>query len=545
MNAMSFLQRTVLKIFCGVMAFIMLALLAMSLIFSGAHIAPNLFGTGVFIVKNDAFSLVGRGYALFSKSVPPTDITPGNLVVFRLPGVTAAGQSPVSADLLGEVQDVSSEGGAYTFEIKDENGTRMYITEANLVGKAMSFSAFLGFVISFAVSPAGVTLIAVIPCAIVLALEGTKIFTARQERTERLRPVVRTSNTERDKRVSNKPDVTYKASERKSDARDTVSPPEEPDKYSADSEFELEPDAALPAEPRLDGFSENYYDNALPPKNAGVVAKYVKNTAGGGGAAVRPPKNFSSFEDLNPSERRRRLLSQQRLNEVLAQTRRPNKPRRDNTLDTLKLSELANAREQLLERARMTDVRKEAARGNIDDRAGVSDYKELIAERERRYASARDRTHTDYLDSTSRAAARDVRQEMTDTGRLPALPRAGQDNAVSAVSAAAGAARPAYEWERGETPNRQSGRFERDSDRQSGSDRQYRGVRPPVQLFSADGTAPARDLPPDRASEYEPRVTSPLSGVRRTPVSKAVLAQTSVIPNLDDMLMDEEEAVYR
>lgn len=155
------------KIVCGLLAVVALFLLGISLIFAISGGAPNVFGYNIYLVETDAFQLLHKGTAVFVKQEHMAEIVPGNIVIF---------DDGVNGPQLGEVQTNELSDGVYSFIALNEANTAVYLTQSQIVGKAMSYSDFLGAIIGFAVSPFGVFCLAVIPCLIVIGLEVYKAF---------------------------------------------------------------------------------------------------------------------------------------------------------------------------------------------------------------------------------------------------------------------------------------------------------------------------------------------------------------------------------
>ena len=136
-------------------------LLAAALLFRGGS-APALFGHYVFLAETDAFSAVKKGSALIVDSVELTEIAPGNIIIFT---------DEQGNDRIGEVQSVASDDEIYTFTVRTDANSSLTVGQSHMVGKGIYYSEFIGAVVSFATSPAGVCLIAILPCAAFVIFE--------------------------------------------------------------------------------------------------------------------------------------------------------------------------------------------------------------------------------------------------------------------------------------------------------------------------------------------------------------------------------------
>lgn len=124
--------------------------------------APQIFSHRIYLVETDAFSLIEKGSALVVSQVPDEEIAAGNIIIFE-----DSSEKP----LVAEVQESILDNGVYTYRIKNDVGSEMIIGSSHVLGKGMYYSEFLGGFISFALSPAGVCCMAVMPCAAFIVLE--------------------------------------------------------------------------------------------------------------------------------------------------------------------------------------------------------------------------------------------------------------------------------------------------------------------------------------------------------------------------------------
>ena len=144
-------------------------LLAAALLFRGGS-APALFGHYVFLAETDAFSAVKKGSALIVDPVELQEIAPGNIIIFT---------DEEGSDRIGEVQSNSSDDGVYTFTVRTDIESKITVGQSHIVGKGIYYSEFLGAIVSFATSPAGVCLIAILPCAAFVIFEIVGIVKRR------------------------------------------------------------------------------------------------------------------------------------------------------------------------------------------------------------------------------------------------------------------------------------------------------------------------------------------------------------------------------
>ncbi len=136
-------------------------LLAASVIFSG-DTAPKFFSRRIYLVETDAFSLVKNGSALITEQEDAENIAPGNIIIFS---------DDEEEIRIGEVREAKLDDGVYTFKVKNDLDEEMTIGQSRIMGKGIYYSDIIGALVSFAMSPAGVCLIAVLPCAAFIVLE--------------------------------------------------------------------------------------------------------------------------------------------------------------------------------------------------------------------------------------------------------------------------------------------------------------------------------------------------------------------------------------
>ncbi len=153
-----------LSIICGIFLITAVFFGVVAVIYTVGGGTPNVFGTIVYLVKTEAFDLT-EGTALLAEQVPYSEIQPGNIVIFSLENDRPA---------LAEIQTGERFDGVYSFTALTENGDLISLSQSQIAAKGMSYSKFWGTLITFAVSPLGVLLIAVVPCLIIIIMELVK-----------------------------------------------------------------------------------------------------------------------------------------------------------------------------------------------------------------------------------------------------------------------------------------------------------------------------------------------------------------------------------
>lgn len=155
----------ILRIICSLMLIVTIFLGIIAAFYSLGDGVPNIFGSNIYLVKTDAFDLLHNGTALVARQVHPSEIQPGNIVIFNIENNMPA---------LGEIRSAERSDGVYSFTAATENNKLIVLSQSQIVAKGVSFSDFWGAVISFAVSPIGMLLIAVLPCLVVIIVELSK-----------------------------------------------------------------------------------------------------------------------------------------------------------------------------------------------------------------------------------------------------------------------------------------------------------------------------------------------------------------------------------
>lgn len=165
------IKQIILRVICGIFLITTLFLGVVAACYSISGGTPNIFGTYIYLVKTDAFDLLENGTALVAQGVPerihPSEIQPWNIVVFTLENGEPA---------LAEIRSGGLSDGVYSFEAATENGTLITLSQSQIVAMGTSYSDIWGKIISFATSPLGVLLVAVVPCLVIIIIELSKFI---------------------------------------------------------------------------------------------------------------------------------------------------------------------------------------------------------------------------------------------------------------------------------------------------------------------------------------------------------------------------------
>lgn len=161
------IKQIILRVVCGIFLIAAIFLGAVAACYSVSGGTPSLFGTYVYLVETEAFDLLENGTALVAQEVHASEIQAGNIVIFDLEN---------GAPALGEVQSGVLADGVYSFEVATENGAVITLSQSQIVAKGMSYSNAWGKILSFASSPLGVLLIAVVPCLVIIIIEMSKFI---------------------------------------------------------------------------------------------------------------------------------------------------------------------------------------------------------------------------------------------------------------------------------------------------------------------------------------------------------------------------------
>lgn len=124
-------------------------ILITTLIFGGGGSAPSVMGHNIFIVETDDFPLFRKGSAVITEKPSAEELKEKNVIIFNNENGTP---------MIGEIS--STDGGITVLA----NGDPRTVSYEDIVGKAVYYSEPIGAIVSFAVSPAGVCTIAILPC---------------------------------------------------------------------------------------------------------------------------------------------------------------------------------------------------------------------------------------------------------------------------------------------------------------------------------------------------------------------------------------------
>lgn len=143
-----------------VLLFVLCAfMIIVSLMFGSSGIV-SAFGYNMFLCERSDFEGLSSGAAVIVEQCEPYDLDEGNLILYTVSDGEESEEHPVLAYL----EAISMSDGVYTLTVSDADGNESSINERVLVGKAGWSSDILGRLISFATSPWGVCVMAVLPC---------------------------------------------------------------------------------------------------------------------------------------------------------------------------------------------------------------------------------------------------------------------------------------------------------------------------------------------------------------------------------------------
>ncbi len=160
-------RQIILRVICGIFLIAAIFFGVVAAIHSVSGGTPNIFGTYVYLVKTDAFDLLENGTALVAKEVHASEIQPWNIVIFELENGEPA---------LAEIRSGQLYDGVYSFEAATENGAIITLSQSQIVAMGTSYSNIWGKILSFASSPLGVLLVAVVPCLVIIIIELSKFI---------------------------------------------------------------------------------------------------------------------------------------------------------------------------------------------------------------------------------------------------------------------------------------------------------------------------------------------------------------------------------
>lgn len=133
--------------------------------------APNIFGYNIYIVKDHDFYQLKNGTAALAQTVWPDEVYSGEIIIYRM------GEG--NAVKLGVVREATLKEAVMSYEIENELGDSLTLSQGQLVAKVTHFSDFLGGFIRFATSPFGVMAIALLPCLALIIFELVRFIICR------------------------------------------------------------------------------------------------------------------------------------------------------------------------------------------------------------------------------------------------------------------------------------------------------------------------------------------------------------------------------
>ncbi len=124
-------------------------ILITTLVFGGGGSDTSVFGHNIILVDTDEFPLFKKGSAVITEEISAGELKEKNIVIFK---------NENGAPAIGEILSAQEEITALS------RGETITLSADRIIGKAVYYSEILGGIISFAVSPAGVCTIAILPC---------------------------------------------------------------------------------------------------------------------------------------------------------------------------------------------------------------------------------------------------------------------------------------------------------------------------------------------------------------------------------------------
>ncbi len=148
----------------------------------------DVFGYNLYIAKTDEFEDVPPGSAVITKRCEPYELSEDNLVLY-----TRGDNGEVS---LGYLDSAVLSDGVYTLTVSDSAGQHTFVQEA-LIGRAERTSVVLGGIISFSLTPFGVCVMAVLPCAALILYDVIRAVASKMPLPE-VAPRVKNGEEERE-----------------------------------------------------------------------------------------------------------------------------------------------------------------------------------------------------------------------------------------------------------------------------------------------------------------------------------------------------------
>jgi hypothetical protein len=159
------------------MALVTVFMVTVAIIFSSAAGSPatEFFGRNLYLVRGTAFDLIRAPSIVIGAKTDPAELGAGDIVIF-----TAENSNRKSIGEIVEATEESAENSTdeeiavKQFSIRDESGAVHTVPEQGIISKAVQTSRAFGIIINFAASPAGLLVIAVIPCLSIILWEVLK-----------------------------------------------------------------------------------------------------------------------------------------------------------------------------------------------------------------------------------------------------------------------------------------------------------------------------------------------------------------------------------
>lgn len=157
----------------------------------GSEGLVGFFGWNLYLCEESGFEGLNSGAAVIVEQCEPYDITEGNLILYTEGNVD---EEPVPR--LGYTESITMSDGVYSIGVSDPDGNTAVISESAFVGRAGWSSDFLGIFISFSLSPWGICVMAVLPCAALMIFSFIRSYADSRPLPE-VTPLVK--NAEEDK----------------------------------------------------------------------------------------------------------------------------------------------------------------------------------------------------------------------------------------------------------------------------------------------------------------------------------------------------------
>lgn len=172
---------------CAILIIVCILLIIMSSAF-GSSKTVDVFGFNVYLVENDEIATAPKGSAVLVKKCSSLELEEGKLVLYLK---SDANDAPA----LGYVTALSGRDGVPYITVTYKNG-EYELPESKLVGRADYSSMFWGGLLGFVKTPAGVAVIAVLPCAALILYDIIRAAAANRPEPEVI-PKVKNSDDDK------------------------------------------------------------------------------------------------------------------------------------------------------------------------------------------------------------------------------------------------------------------------------------------------------------------------------------------------------------